>query len=142
MSAGKAIYAQLAGDAPVAAIVGTRIYPELAPEQETFPVIVYHLSAGDSGSSYAGNVSPMKHTLTILAVVEKTPGAGSPYATLDDLGVKIKAALDDQAGTWGGVVVQGAFFEDQSDDVITIGDEADRRFYIREQTYTVWVTES
>lgn len=40
-AAGTAIYATLAADAALAAVVGDRIYPGTLPDRPTFPAIVY-----------------------------------------------------------------------------------------------------
>lgn len=44
--ADKWIYAKITGDASSAAIVSTRVYADQAPENPTYPIIVYNYQAG------------------------------------------------------------------------------------------------
>lgn len=130
---GKAIFSQLTGNAPVAALVAGRVYPELATDQKDYPAIVYDADDDkDEARSLSGVASLRKYTVN-LAVIARD------YPTLIDLCEKTIAALDNQAGTWGGIVVQGAFYEPSGDETILHVQDAGRiRFSMKELAFTVW----
>lgn len=134
MGAGEAIYNRLTTDVAVSAIVDTRVFPSLSPEQKTFPLIVYSINSADEDGQYTQRVNPIQKVLKVVSVAET-------YSALENLAKKVRDSIDDQSGTWGGVVVQGIFFEDESDDVLAVGDDFAKRYYLKEQTYSMWYVE-
>ena len=54
MSIESDLYTTLSNDAGVSALVGTRIYPNLAPESATYPYITYQLISGVRLSTVTG----------------------------------------------------------------------------------------
>lgn len=134
MTIGKAIFAQLAATPAVNNIVAGRIYAAIAPEVgKVYPQIVYGGDASERERDYAGDDALTSQSVRIEILVT------SNYADADTLANAVRAALDDQTGTWGGIVVQGAFLEDQSETTEANDDDGEASVvYVFEQQYTFW----
>jgi hypothetical protein len=129
---GKAIYSKLSGTVAVSADVGTRIFPEAAPEQGlTFPLIVYSMTDAQHINSYSGASSLANRRVTVQC-------AASTYSAANTLAKNVRETLDNQSGTWGGIVVQGAFIESQQDAVQTVVAGEDLKVYVAELEFLVW----
>jgi hypothetical protein len=124
MSIGKAIVSRLTGDTDVAALVGTNVKPQFRAKDDV-PAIVYEVSGDDDNGS-----NPVAAQVRLLLIA-------SSYAQLQDLSNKVRTALNQQWGTWGGVLVQGVFLEDESEDSLTVGTSS-VRYEVNEQLYQCW----
>lgn len=129
---GKAIYDRLTTETNVAALVGTRVYPELASDQQTYPVIVYDVEDDNREDSRTLGGTSLEQFMVRIVVIARN------YPDVNALAKKVKDALDDQAGTWGGIVVQGAFLEGESEECITIVDAQEERYSMKELEFLVW----
>ena len=127
MNGDVAIINTLLDDAPVAALVGTRIYAYLAPEQTTLPYITV-VSNGIEPSGTSKDTSS-KIDVENLQVQLNDIDADANIG----LGEKVRAALERFSGSVvsGGVTVDviSTWFEDQS------------KFKEREATRTLYITE-
>jgi hypothetical protein len=102
---GKAIYAQLAATAAVTAIISTRIYPQTVPEtSRTYPCVAYDGDAAEIDDTYDGSSGLAYQTIKVGCLA-------ASYAGMDALAKVVFDALSDGSGTWGGIKVQGCFFE-------------------------------
>lgn len=122
---GKAIVSKLTGDTDVAALVETRVFPEFRPT-DAVPAIVYEV---DGNEDAGGNPVSCVVRLHLVATT---------YAQVQDLAAKVRATLNQQSGTWGGVLVQGAFLDDESEDTLTVGDSRNVRYHVLDQSYLIW----
>ena len=129
---GKAIYARLSEDSGVAALVGTRVYPfEQPPQNRVYPLITYKIGGDeDDIQTYDGASQLTDDSVDVACIAES-------YSAAAELNEAIKAALNGQLGTWGGIVVKGAFKDPGEHDVQTPGD-TDKKFFIIESSYTIW----
>ena len=133
MNIGKAIYSKLSATSGITALTSTRIYPASSPPSvKTYPLIVYEEDEAEVQHHYTGNSNLALARVRIAAISETYEGA-------DTVANLIRSALDNQGGTWGGVVVQGAFFENESTELATVPD-SDTQYHIREQAYLIWFT--
>ena len=133
MIIGKAIYAALSGNSAVNAIVSGRIYPAIGPEVgKDFPEIVYGGDAEAQEQEYAGPDALTSQSVRIEC-------HALTYAAADALANAVRVVLDGQSGTWGGIVVQGAFLDDASE-ATEANDDAGQEsvIYVFEQQYTFW----
>jgi hypothetical protein len=129
---GPAIYSKLSGDAAVAAIVGTRIFPEDVPQTlRTFPLIVYTMGDAEHLSNFTGSSHLANRRVTIES-------AAMTYEAAQGLADAVRAAFADQSGTWGGITVQGAFIESQSDAQQSIVAGEDYNVFVIEQEFLIW----
>ena len=104
------LYAFLAADSGLSALVGTRIYPLLLPQEPTLPAVVYQrISTNPLGHSNDGPDHLVRvrmqfrcHAATLLAA--------------KGVADAVRAALDGYSGTMGTVDVKGVFRVDEGDD--------------------------
>ena len=99
MIAGKAIYYLLTNDGPISAIVGTRVFPEIADQEQTKPYVVYSIRSNDPSDVQAAP------SALDTASVEVNCYALS-YTAAIDLSDAVRTCLDRRSGTYSGVNVQ------------------------------------
>jgi len=105
MTEGKAIYSILTSDSDVNAIVGTRVYPQIAAQGAAFPFVVYVLQDTSPSDTKSG-VSTLDEIRYDIVVASET------YAEASDLTNKIRTALDRYTGTVESVVIDSIQFID------------------------------
>ena len=128
MKVGLAIYNLLKNDAAVNAVVGGRIYPELAKEGVAMPYIVYSVVSNSPSDTKDG--TPIDEAQCEIFSV------GSTYQMCNDLSDKVRAALDRKGVTVtdaqaGNITVQSIQYTNEITEV-----SADRKTYIAVQDYT------
>ena len=118
----------LVNDSAVSAIVGTRIYPELAEEGASAPYIVYSVVSNTPSDTKEG--TPIDEAqLEIFSV-------GNTYAAANDLADKVRAALDRKSQVVvGTVTVQSIHY---TNEVVEVSERRD--LYISVQDYTTRIT--
>ena len=134
---GDAIFARLSTNSPVAAVVGTRIYPEVSTEN-VYPLIVY--AAEPAGETCLGPPSRLRQYALAVTCEART------YQGAQDLAAIVKAALSKTDGVceyWGDTVtVQSCIYENATDGHDTDDANPERIFYFCEQTYSLWARTS
>lgn len=108
MESGLAIYNILANDSPVSAIVGTRIFPNVAQQTTSFPFIIYDVQS-ENPTDYKQGVSTLDTDTVMVSCYCKT------YSEASDLAKKIRTALDRVSGTYNGVVIQSIKYDGYND---------------------------
>ena len=128
MKVGAAIYSLLVNDSAVSAIVGPRIYPELAEEGASAPYVVYSVVSNTPSDTKDG--TPIDEAqLEIFSV-------GNTYAAANDLADKVRAALDRKSQiVVGTVTVQSIHY---TNEVVEVSEKRD--LYISVQDYTTRIT--
>jgi hypothetical protein len=116
MSAAKALFAKLTDPAGgTYALLATRVYPlGNVPDPPTLPYVEYDVADSDFPRTYTGD-SNQGNVLIDVACV------GETYAAAVELARAVRNDLDNQRGTWGGVVVQGAFVDGTGEQVTSVG---------------------
>lgn len=121
---GKAIYGKLSVTTAVTAITSTRIYPDMATQDATYPFIVY--SVTDTAPT---DIKDGVSTLDVVSV--SVMMYAESYAVALDLSEKVRAALDRMTGIYDGVNVQSAKFNGQSSGNMHL----DKHIFVVEQEY-------
>lgn len=122
----KALVNRLNNYSGLTALVGSRVYPLVAPNNVMRPYIVYQKISG-----------PQVHTMG------QDPGLqyprfqfscwGETYSSVKAVGAQVKAALSDYSGTLLGVVIQRIIFENILDSY-----EADTGLFGCRLDFLVW----
>lgn len=87
MAIGESIYTELTGDADVSALVSTRVYPLIAPQNVTVPYLVYQRVSGspvNEMAGYAGLENP-RYQIDVY---------DDDYAGARALAVKVRTAMN------------------------------------------------
>ena len=108
MKVGLAIYEILSNNTDVAALVDTRIYPNVAKIKTIFPFIIYDVT-GDAPDDTKDGVS----TLDVNSIM--VSGYSKTYSEAADLALKIRTALDRNSGTFTGVEIQSIQYQGYND---------------------------
>ena len=110
MQVGKAIYYLLSNATDVTNIVGTKIFPETAPQGQATPYVVYSVV-----SNSPSDVKESGETIDVAQIeifsVETT------YAKAVTLGAAIREALDRKVGTFNSVQLQTTSYKNESMEV-------------------------
>ena len=126
----EALHARLVGYAGLAALVGTRVYSVVAPQDARLPQVRYQLFATERTSVHGDDTTPTQ-ALFQVGIAAKT------YASAQNVARQARTALKRWSGTEAGVAVQQVFLEGQSDGPWDDALEA----YTIEQDYIVWFEE-
>jgi hypothetical protein len=128
MKVGAAIYSMLKDDSAVSALVGTRIYPELAEEGAVTPYVVY--------SVVSNTPVDTKESAPVDEAQLEVFSVADTYAAANDLADKVRAALSRQSKkVYGTVTVQSVKYTNEVTEV-----SAERNMYISVQDYTARLT--
>jgi hypothetical protein len=110
MIIGKALYNILSNDIDVAAIVGSQVFPELAPANLDAPYVVY--------SIISNSPSDVKEETSSLDVANiEVYCFELSYNLAIDLGVAVRKALDRVGGIYNGVRIQSIQYTNEQMDV-------------------------
>jgi len=126
MTVEEALYATLIADDDLAAIVGTKIFPQYVPQSAAMPAITYEQAGGD-----------FDHTVTeIVALTAANFVLTAWSADYDDcrtLADAIRKALNAKDG-----LVVRVFLSDESDACVQPADIRGLRRYECQQEYKIW----
>lgn len=108
----RAVYSLMAGNATLTAVVpAVRIFKGRASQKPTLPYIVFRRGDTTPLYSLAGRNELTRAEFTII-------GVSDSYDTAKSVETKIRNALVDQSGTYGGVLVQWIIWEGGSSDTV------------------------
>lgn len=107
MNAGKAIYNILTADTTLAAIVGTRIYPEVAPEDVTTPFVVYSVQSVDP-------IRVKNSTSTLDTANFEVYTSSVDYGEAMDLNDAVRTALERRGGNFSNVAIDSIEYIDEN----------------------------
>ena len=122
---GDVIFSLLSNDVDVAAIVGTKIYQDLAIEDIVYPYIVIDQVNNDPTDCKDG-ASTLDTLEYDIEIYTKTRDQST------DLGVKVRLALDRYSGTVNSKVIQSVKYNNENSDY----DDSDGRVYLKVQSYS------
>ena len=125
MIVGKAIYNILSNTSAVTDIVSTKIYPEIAPQNESQPYIVYSVVSNNPTDTKEDNGNVDEASIEVYCFNTK-------YTTAIDLGVAVRAALERRNGTFGGGKIQSINYTNEQMDV-----NPERSIWVAIQDYTI-----
>lgn len=109
MTLEQVIVAQLREYAPLAALVGTRIYPLTYPQNATFPLVIYQQTSRLPEYSHDGPCGAEESRFQISAVHPS-------YSVARETADAIRGALrpwEQQQSAESGLTIGGAFLEDE-----------------------------
>lgn len=129
------IYDRLKESGTVTNIVGTKIYPQLAPQNAALPYVTYQRIDTPRLRSLDGPVGLASPRVQIDCWSAR-------YKEAKQLGEAIRKMLDGFKGSYGGEVVQGVFLEDERDAFELPVHANEVGSHRVSQDYTIWIEES
>lgn len=121
---GKALYGKLSATTAVTALVSTRIFPDMATQDATYPFIVYTNDATQP-TDVKDSASPLDVVTMSVMIYSNS------YSQAQDIAAAVRTALDRMTGTVQGVNVQSCRFEGQNSAQM----EFDKHVFVIEQSY-------
>lgn len=105
---GNIIFALLNNDSGVGALIGTKIRPIKAAQDDDYPYLIYEGISKPSLQSKDGNAKwyKMRYQLSMLA---------TSLQAVQNIAEAVRVALDNQSGIIAGFTVQAITFEDERD---------------------------
>lgn len=105
MSIETGLYKKTTDNAGVAALIGTRFYPILLPQNVVYPAASYVDLGGESVYTVGTKAAQVRTPRYQISAWAKTKDAAR------ELYETIKIALDHQTGDWDDIAVTGAIFQ-------------------------------
>ena len=105
---GKTVYAMLAADATLTALVSTKIYPVIAPQNVASPFVVYSIASAipTNTKDRISEVDTMRVQIDCYA---------RTYSQVEAIASAARLAIDGQTGTKAGIYVDGVAYENEQD---------------------------
>lgn len=126
MAVGKVIYDLLSNDATVSATVGTKIYPDIAPQTTSFPYVVYQEISTTPTDDKDG-------TSKLDSIRLQIDMYDDNYDDIETLATAIRDALDRQTGTIQSVAVDKIIFSNE----VSGNYDIDMNIWWRSQDYDI-----
>jgi len=126
-----AIYSVLCADGTVSPLVGTRIYPEVAPPGAALPHIVYTRISTPRIRSLGGTSGLLYPRFQIVSWASSYSGAKA-------LADAVRNALDDYSGVVGTITVEDVYIEDEGDMMNLSPDVDALRMHGVRQDFIIW----
>ena len=130
-----AIYDLLDNDATLTSRIGSRIYPMVAPQDETYPYIVYQ-TISDQTSEVVEGASGTANGRVQIASWALT------YREAHQLDEEVRAAVQGYRGTNAGVFIASILPGSGRDTMQMFGDGRERAVFGVQRDLSVWYDES
>lgn len=131
----QALYSRITSDSTIAALIGTRFFPNQIPQGQKLPAVIYKQEKGDREHIMAGAVGLVNSQYSITCYAES-------YSQAKELSEAVRKCLDGYSGTVESVSIEGIFLEDETDvPGFKAGTDVLNRFG-KSLTFVVWYKES
>ena len=124
-------------DADVAAMIGTRLYPQPMPQNTSAPYGVYRRVSTISESSHSGPSGLARPRIEFFWVGGTKDHAQQGYDVAVELAQKVRKAIQDIRGSYYGLWLSRVMFEDEADHY-----DSNTKAVGRRQDWIVWGQES
>jgi hypothetical protein len=130
LKAGNYIYSKLTATAGVTALVSTRIYPVIIPQEEVYPAITYSVSNKPLDANMKDRGAYHDQATVVFNFAADVKYGQDAYTSLDAMDVAVRNALDFVGATAGGVTCETCKYLGSEDNF-----SEDRLLLIRTATY-------
>jgi hypothetical protein len=125
----------LTSNAAVSALIGSRIYPVLAPASASLPLVTWRRS-GIERQQTLGAPMGMPRVSVEFSIY------GTTYENAREIADAMRVVLDGYGGSQGTTTVNQTSLEDESDDFVTLAGADLPPVYQITQSYDVWWQET
>ena len=129
------LYQRLTSQTAVYSLVGTRVYPLIAPQGTPMPLVVYQRTSVERPQSLAGNVGNPVVTLQLTSY-------GTSYTSVKSIARAVRLAVDNWTGTTAGVTIQRTTLVTEADGVDLPADDQMLPYYNVQQTFEFRINEA
>jgi hypothetical protein len=129
------LYQRLTSRTAVSSLIGTRVFPMLAPQGAPLPLVVYQRTGVDRPQSLAGNVGNPVVTLQLTTY-------GTSYTSVKNIARQIRLAVDGWTGTTASVTIQRTTLVSEADGVDMPADDQMLPYYNVQQSFEFRINEA
>lgn len=129
------LYARLTSQTAVSSLIGSRVYPLIAPQGTPLPLVVYQRTAVERPQSLAGNVGNPVVTMQLTTY-------GTSYTSVKSIARAVRLAVDGWTGTTAGVTIQRSTLKTEADGVDLPADDQMLPYYSVQQSFEFRINEA
>ena len=129
------LFQRLTSQTAVSSLVGSRVYPLLAPAGTPLPLVIYQRTAVERPQSLAGNVGNPVVTLQLTTY-------GTSYTSVKNIARQVRLALDGWTGTTASVTIQRTTLVSEADGVDMPADDQMLPYYNVQQSFEFRINEA
>lgn len=129
------LFGRLTSQTAVSSLVGSRVYPHVAPSGATLPLIIYERTAVERPQALSGNVGAPLITLQLTT-------HGTSYTSVKQIARAVRLAVDGWTGTTAGVTIQRSTLVTELDGISMPADDQMLPYYNVQQTFEFRVNET
>lgn len=129
------LYQRLTSQTAVSSLIGSRVYPLIAPQGAPLPLVVYQRVSVDRPQSLTGNVGNPVVTLQLTSY-------GTSYTNVKAIARAVRLTVDGWTGTTAGVTIQRTTLVTEADGVDVPQDDQMLPYYSVNQTFAFRINEA
>jgi hypothetical protein len=129
------LFQRLTGRTAVSSVVGTRVFPIIAPQGTALPLIVYQRTNVQREQSLTGPIGRPVITLQLTSY-------GTSYSSVKQLAREVRLAVDGWTGTTAGVTIQRSTLKTEADGVDLPADDQMLPYYSVQQSFEFRINEA
>ncbi len=129
------LFQRLTSQTAVSSLIGSRVFPLLAPTGTPLPLVVYQRTAVERPQSLAGNVGNPVVTLQLTTY-------GTSYTNVKSIARAVRLAVDGWTGTTAGVTIQRTTLVTEADGVDMPADDQMLPYYNVQQSFEFRINEA
>ena len=129
------LYQRLTSQTAVSSLIGSRVYPLIAPQGTPLPLVVYQRTSVERPQSLSGNVGNPLVTLQLTTY-------GTSYTSVKSIARAVRIAIDGWTGTTAGVTIQRSTLQTEADGVDMPADDQMLPYYSVQQSFEFRINEA
>lgn len=129
------LFQRLSSQTSVYTLIGTRVFPLMAPTGTALPLVIYQRSAVSRQQSLSGPVGLPVVTLQLTSYA-------SSYTAVKSIARAVRVAVDGWTGTTSGVTIQRTSLQAESDGMVLPQDDQSLPVYSVDQTFDFRIVEA
>lgn len=129
------LYQRLTSRTAVSSLIGSRVFPLVAPQGTPLPLVVYQRTGVERPQSLSGNVGNPVVTLQLTTY-------GTSYTAVKNIARQIRLAVDGWTGTTASVTIQRTTLVTEADGVDLPADDQMLPYYSVQQTFDFRINEA
>lgn len=129
------LYQRLTSQTAVSSLIGSRVFPLLAPTGTPLPLVVYQRTSVERPRSLTGNVGNPVVTLQLTTY-------GTSYTSVKTIARAVRLAVDNWTGTTAGVTIQRTTLVTEADGVDMPADDQMLPYYNVQQSFEFRINEA
>ena len=129
------LFQRLTSQTNVSSLIGSRVFPLIAPQGTPLPLVVYQRTSVERPQSLAGNVGNPVVTLQLTTY-------GTSYTNVKQIARFVRFAVDGWTGTTAGVTIQRTTLVSEADGVDLPADDQMLPYYSVQQSFEFRINEA